>query len=191
MNRFFISLVLLITLMLAGCAKTPSPTAPKPAEADSVAELSFTFTRQGWIATNQFAVWVEDNQGRHIKTLYATNYTANGGWRRRESSLSQWVRQSGLANMSKNQIDTLTGVTPQTGIQTYRWDGTDSHNIAVQPGDYVIYLEGSLRWANRVLYRAPIQIGQGAAAAQITTEYIGKPGKEQAMISSVIVRTLR
>ena len=161
------------------------------AQPATVAEVSFTFTRQGGLATNQFAIWVEDNHGRHVKTLYATRFTANGGWRRRDASLSQWVTQSGLATMSQNQIDTLTGATPKTGTQTYRWDGTDSQNIAVPPGDYVIFLESNLRWSRRVLYRAPIRLGQGAATPQVTTEYIGNPGKEQAIISAVSVRTIR
>jgi len=35
-------------------------------------EVSFTFARQSGAASNQFAVWVEDAQGRYVRTLYAT-----------------------------------------------------------------------------------------------------------------------
>jgi hypothetical protein len=161
------------------------------AQPTAAAELSFSFTRQSGSASNQFAVWIEDPQGRHVKTLYATRYTANGGWQRRETSIPLWVKQSGLANMDRAQIDSLTGATPRNGTLTYRWDGTDSRNTALPPGDYVIYLEGTLRWQNQVLYRATIRLGQGPATPAVTTEYTGTPGAEQGMISAVVVRTLR
>ena len=191
MNRFLIVSLLVVSLALVSCAKTPAVTVSQPAEADSVAELSFTFTRQSGLANNQFAVWVEDNQGRHVKTLYATRFTANGGWRRRNMSLPQWVRQSGLANMSQTQTDAFSSATPGTGALTYRWDGTDSQNSTLPSGDYVIFLEGNHRWENRVIYRAPIRLGQGAMAAQVINEYIGDDERGRAMISSVAVRTMR
>jgi len=190
MNKFFIFSMLFAALVLTGCSR-PAVVAAQPAEAEAIAEISFTFTRQGGLATNQFAVWIEDAQGRHVKTLYATKFTANGGWRRRDTSIPQWVKQSGIADLPKTQIDSLTGATPKAGTLIYRWDGTDSRNTTVPPGNYVIYLEGTLRWANRVIYRAPISIGQGPATSEVTSEYIGETGAEQNMINSVIVRTLR
>lgn len=183
--------MLFAALALASCAKSSDVIFTQPTEADSVAELSFAFSRNGGIATNQFAVWVEDSHGRYVKTLYATNFTASGGWKRRKMSIPLWVEQSGLANMSQTQIDSLTGATPKNGNLTYRWDGKDSQNNLLPPGDYVIYLEGNLRMGNRVLYHAPIQIGHGATTSQITSEYIGKAGKEQKMISAVNARTIR
>jgi hypothetical protein len=159
--------------------------------AAAVAEISFSFTRQSGSASNQFAVWIEDTQGRHVKTVFATNYTANGGWRLRETSIPQWVKQSGLANMTRAQIDALSGATPRNGNLTYQWDGTDSGNVVLPPGDYVIILEATLRWANQVYYSAPIRLGQGPATPEVTVEYIGNPGAEQSMIRDVTVKTLR
>ena len=156
----------------------------------AVAELSFAFTRQSGVASNQFAVWIEDSQGTYIKTLYATRYTAKGGWKRRASSIPQWVKQSGLSGMNRSQMDALTGATPKTGNLTYRWDGTDSRGEALPPGNYVIFLEGTLRWENQVLYRAPIQVGQGAKTAEVGVEYFGAPGAERSMLGAVTVRVL-
>jgi hypothetical protein len=175
-------------LFILFAALTVASAAAQPTAA---AELSFSFTRQSGSASNQFAVWIEDSQGHYIKTLYATRYTANGGWQRRASSIPLWVKQSGLGNMNRAQIDSLTGATPRTGTLSYRWDGTDSQNIALPPGDYIIHLEGTLRWENQVLYRATILLGQGPATPSVTTEYTGTPGTEQGMISAVVVRTLR
>lgn len=162
----------------------------------SAAELTFTFTRMSGSASNQFAVWIENAQGQLVKTLYATRYTANGGWSRRETSIPLWVRQSGLAHMSRTQIDAVSSATPRTGNLTYTWDGTNSSGAAVPAGDYIIVLEGTLRWENQVYYRAPVRLGQGASTPQITVEYAGEAAQqasyaERAMIKDVSVRVLR
>ena len=106
----------------------------------AAAELTFSLTRQSGPASNQFAVWVEDAQGQYVKTIYATRYTANGGWKQRASSIPLWVKRSGLSAMTSEQVDALTGATPQTGTLTYTWDGTDSKGVAVSTGNYVIIL---------------------------------------------------
>ena len=160
-------------------------------EPQVAAELSFDFTRLSGSASNQFAIWIENSQGQYVKTLYATRYTANGGWRRRETSIPVWVRQSGLAGLERAQIDALTGATPRTGAVTFTWDGTDSRGSVVPMGEYVIILEGTLRWENQVMYRAPIRLGQGAATPAVTVEYTGDAGSDRAMINNVAVRVFR
>ena len=165
------------------------------AQQQSAAEVTFSFTRQGGTASNQYAVWIEDAQGQYVKTLYATRWTANGGWRRgegrRAASIPVWVRQADVANKSRTQIDALTGATPRTGALTYTWDGTNSVGAAVPNGEYVLLIEGSLRWENHVLYRAPLRLGQAAATPAVRSEYAGDSTVERSMISDVRVRTLR
>jgi hypothetical protein len=155
-------------------------------------ELSFTFTRQSGSGSNQYAVWIEDAQGKFIKTLYATNFTAAGGWKRRETSIPLWVKKSNLSGMSKTQVDAITGSTPKAGNQIYRWDGTDSGNKAVSAGDYVIILEATLRNDNQVYYRTPFKLGQGNGTPKVNVEYVGsKAENEKSMIGDVKVRVLR
>jgi hypothetical protein len=184
MKRLFVFLAVLtaVSACVAGQASSPK----------AVAELSFSFARQTGPASNQFAAWVEDAQGKYVKTLYATKYTAAGGWKIRETSIPVWVKKSGLASMTKAETDALTGSTPRTGTVTYVWDGTDIKDAALPDGGYVICLEGTLRWENQVMYRAPIRIGQGPSEAQVNPEYTGTPpAGERAMIGNVTVRSLR
>jgi hypothetical protein len=177
---FFI--VSLTTLILIGViAQTSQP----------AAEITFNFTRQTGSASNQFAVWIANAQGQFVKTLYATRYTANGGWERRASSIPVWVKKSNLADMTSAQVDAVTGATPRAGTLTYTWDGTDSRGAPVPAGDYVIFLEGTLRWENQVLYSAPVRLGQGAAVPAVKVEYSSDPMPERVMIEDVKVRTLR
>jgi hypothetical protein len=161
-----------------------------------VAEISFSFARQSGFASNQFAVWVEDAQGNYVKTLYATKFTAKGGWERRPTSILQWVKQSSLSKMPKGQIDAFTGPTPKSGNLIYRWDGTNEAGAAVLAGDYRLFLEASLRNENRVVYSATIPSGGDGSGnlsgslrpAEVTAEYFGTSTKERGMISAVQVR---
>ena len=191
MKKSIVMLALFVSLSInaaAGANTDQTASGQKP----TAAELSFIFTRQGGIATNQFAVWIEDERGNYLTTLYATRFTANGGWRRRESSIPTWVKQSNIAGMTKAQADAVTVATPKAGNLTYGWDGTDSRGADLPAGDYIICLEGTLRWESQVLYRGTIRLGQGSAAEELTPQYTGTPAdSEREMISSVMLRTLR
>ena len=153
---------------------------------ESVLEVSFHFTRQGGIASNQFAVWIEDIQGRYVRTLYATRWTATGGWQRRETSVPQWVNRSGLAGRGHAHIDALAGPTPQTGVLSYLWDGRNYAGQPVPPGEYQIFVEGSLRWENRVLYTAVVRLGEAGQVSAVPM-FFGDSTQERGMIGPVTV----
>jgi hypothetical protein len=185
-----LTFILLLTVLIFTSA-VQQAAAQQGAASAAVVELTFTFTRQGGAASNQFAVWIEDTEGKYIKSLYATRYTANGGYSRRPSSIPAWVLKSGLSNMTKPQVDAITGATPQTGALTYTWDGTDSRGAVLPAGDYILVLEGTLRWENQVYYMAPITIGKGSMTSKIDVEYVGTSTAERSMIRDVRVRVLR
>jgi hypothetical protein len=177
-------LVIFYAIALSGVSAQSQP---------AVAELSFSYTRQSGSASNQFAVWIEDVRGNYVKTLYATRFTATGGWERRPQSIPQWVKQSGLAKLSKPRIDAFTGPTPKPGKLTYRWDGTDQTGAAVGAGEYRLFLEASLRNENRVVYSAVVPVGgsiNGARRnAEVKAEYFGNANgvgtAERGMIDGV------
>jgi hypothetical protein len=182
-----LTIILLLTVLVFTNVAAQQAASPSAA----TAELTFIFTRQSGAASNQFAVWIEDTEGKYIKTLYATRYTANGGYSRRPSSIPAWVKISGLSNLTKPQVDAITSATPQAGTLTYTWDGTDSKGTALPTGDYVLVLEGTLRWENQVYYRAPITLGKGSMTPKVDVEYVGNIAAERSMIKDVKVRVLR
>jgi len=179
-------IVLLTVLVLTGAV------AQQKTQTNPALEVTFTFTRQSGSASNQFAVWIENTEGKFIKTLYATNFTASGGYSRRPASIPVWVKQSELAKMTKEQVDAVSSATPKTGNVTYTWDGTDSKGAVLPTGDYVLVIEGTLRWENQVYYRAPISLGKGAITPKVSVEYVGDGATaERAMIKDVKVQVLR
>jgi hypothetical protein len=182
--------VFLLLAMTIGAGLT-AQTAASPAP--SRVEISFVYTRQSGAASNQFALWIEDAGGTLVKTLYATRYTANGGWKVRSQSIPQWVQKSHISSMSAAQIDAFTSATPRAGTLTYIWDGTDSRGAKVPAGEYRVFLEASLRWGNRVVYSASVS-GTDTNAPVIVRYYDenaeladAKVPNERSMIGSVKV----
>jgi len=134
--------------------------------------ITLDFTRQtGW-ASNQFAVWIEDMDGNYIQTLYATRWTADGGFRSRDMSIPTWVERSNLANMEQSEVDIISSPTPQTGTLSYTWDLTDNEGNAVLSGEYRFFVEGSLRWGNRVVYSGIVDISGSSATIMPEAEFI-------------------
>lgn len=52
--------------------------------------ISFDFQRGG-IASSQYAIWIENEEGKLVRTLYATSFTAKGGYEYRRDAIPFWV----------------------------------------------------------------------------------------------------
>jgi len=133
--------------------------------------VSFDFNRQSGAASNQHAVWIEDMDGNVVRTLFASRWTADGGYRRRPDSIALWAQRAGLAEMTSAEVNAVSGATPSTGHQSYTWDLTDDNGCTVPPGDYIIFVEGTLRWKNFVLYSAVITLGADSVTVNATAEF--------------------
>lgn len=133
--------------------------------------ISFEYTRQTGPASNQHAVWIEDMDGNVIKTLFASRWTADGGFATRPDSIALWAERAGLADLSKTEVDAFSGATPRTGEQFYMWDLTDSNGETVSQGDYMIFIEGTLRWKNFVLFTGTVTIGDTPFTIHLDPEF--------------------
>jgi hypothetical protein len=192
-----IAVLLILLFSLVGCTKStitsplPSPSSSEtqsrseelPEELSGKLIISFDFQRQSGHASNQFAVWIEDADGGYVKTLYATRFTAKGGYKNRPDSIPLWVGRSDLAAMSDKQVDAITGATPQTGAQEYSWDLTDESGKLVSAGMYKFFVEGSLRWKNRVLYSGEISLDNVASTVIADEELIYEESTDQPPLS--------
>ena len=163
--------ILAMLVLLCSCAGSTTPEEPSSFESGKVT-VTFDFEKQSGYASNQFAVWIEDMDGGFVKTLYATRFTASGGYKNRPDSISEWVRKSSLASMKKAEIDAIAGATPKSGSLAYTWDITDAQGNTVPPGAYRFCVEGSLRWKNRVLYSGVIEVGSASDMAEAEAESI-------------------
>jgi hypothetical protein len=174
---------LALILMLNACSETTAPVAPSSYEAGKLT-ITLDYQRQSGYASNQYAVWIEDADGNYVVTLYATRYTANGGYKVRPDSIAEWVAKSGLADMEEAEADAVAGATPGSGTQSYAWDLTDANGNTVQPGEYRFCVEGSLRWKNRVLYTGVINLGGEAVTAEGEAQFTYEASDGQPALTS-------
>ncbi len=183
-------LLILAALLLAvpciSCAASPLPSAQgTTAPAGGSVTISFPFTSQDGVATNQFAVWIENESGEYVKTLFVTKFTADIGYLERKDALPNWVEQSGIERGGPRDIDAVTGATPSSGERSYTWNLTDQNGNPVPQGIYRYFVEGTLRWESRVLYTGSIEVKQKAASSKAKPQYFGHGSKECDMIGSV------
>lgn len=172
-------LLLALTLVIAGAAFA--------AENDKV-EISFKFDRLHGNATNQFAIWVEDAEGKYVDTVYATHFTAAGGWQTRHMALRSWVRHAGVPKMQKSEVDAVSGATPRGGALKYEWDLKDKNGKRVPDGCYIVLLEGTLRNETSVVYRALIEVDGDSVTLKPVPKYSNDDETDRGMISEVVVK---
>lgn len=158
----FLSFTVSLVLILAGGNAFAQASSVSGENKSSAVEITFDYSRKSTRATNQTAVWIEDESGKVVKTLYVSAFTSSGrGYRRRQDSLSHWVAAANPESLSKKEIDALSGATPRTGKQKFTWDLTGSDGRKVPDGIYFVKLEGTLYWSSNVLYSSQIDISGG------------------------------
>jgi hypothetical protein len=135
-------------------------------------EITYRLDRIGKIASNQIAVWIEDDNGRHVRTLFATDFTARKrGFLKRAQSLPTWIETAGVVRWTQAEIDAVSGATQKPGQIALEWDCTDAQGRRVPDGVYVYRIEGNLQWENTVQWTGRIAVGKRPDASQARATY--------------------
>ncbi len=146
MKKLFLVLLFAISaLTLASCAGKKAP---------KELEISFNYTKQAGPGSNQYAVWIENEAGAVVKTLFVTAFTTKGrsragqpaqrGYTFRPTCVPTWVKAVKAESLSDAQMDAFTGATPaSSGVQTFTWDFTDQDGKVVPAGNYKVYLQAT------------------------------------------------
>ncbi|MCL2496076.1 MAG: hypothetical protein FWF04_01495, partial [Clostridiales bacterium] len=66
---------------------------------------------------------------------------------------------------------------------SYAWDLSDINGVAVAPGEYKFFVEGTLRWKNRVLYSGVIAISDHPATVIAGAEFTYEATDRQAALA--------
>ena len=111
----------IILLLLAIIVVIPAFSFSKAsAETETEVKISFDYQRQSTIASNQIALWVEDEKGHAVRTLLATSFTSGRrGYRNRDMSLENWVAAARPDRMDDAALDAVSSATPSTGHLEY------------------------------------------------------------------------
>lgn len=174
-----------IDAVLHGCNQYRNEKTQAIDSGKELLEISFRFHR-GSIASSQYAIWIEDEVGRLVRTLYATSFTAKGGYEYREDAIPVWVNKAKPQTMSSAQVDAITGATPQNGVLTYLWNGTDDKGNCVPPGNYKFFVEGTLYWKSRVIYSGDFDwVSKEQESIPIKVQYFNKSQTNENMITEL------
>ncbi len=135
-------------------------------------KISYFLHHQPRMASNQFAIWIEDMDGNYVATVFATRYTAQGGYRNRPLSLPRWRAVSSWDRVSSSRVDAVSGATPLSGKHKAVWDCKDARGEPVAPGKYIYRMEGNIFWENMVIWTGEIEIGDKPDQSRAEPEYI-------------------
>jgi Predicted periplasmic protein len=148
-------------------------------------EITVSYERQAGPGSNQYAIWFENAQGQLVKTLFVTNYTAQGGYEIRPDCTPMWVGKANPASLSKEEVDAFSGATPQTGDHIYTWDLTDDKGNPVTAGEYTFYFEATLLGKSKVIYKDVISVRGKEVSINPKPEFSSEETQNKGMIKSV------
>lgn len=147
--------------------------------------VSLDYQKRDSYYTNQFAIWIEDDTGHFVKTVYVTSFTANGGYEKREDALPIWVERSDIQAASSEAIDAISGPTPKSGSLMYIWDLTDEKGKAVAAGTYHFYVEATVYQESRILYSGIINTNDPDTTVTADASYTTDMAKDEATVTGV------
>ena len=159
-------------------------------------EVSFDYQKQAGPGSNQYAVWIENEKGDVVKTLFVTSYTTKGrarggepakrGYIVRPACVPTWVKTVKADDQSDQQLDAVTGATPQAGgMQTFTWDFTDQQGKAVPQGNYTIKVEATLYFDSDIIYSGTFSTKDKAGDINLTSTLTKEDEKHKDMVTNV------
>ncbi|MEI0538694.1 DUF2271 domain-containing protein [Brachyspira pulli] len=153
--------------------------------------ITFDYTKREGFASNQIAVWAEDDKGNYITTIYITDFTGRReGWKKRPLSLNNWQKKANASSIDKKIIDAVSKATPKQGKVNIVWDCKDSKGQLVKDGTYKIIVEATIYQDNNVVYTSTINIGNQANSQKSEAKYSKAEAKNMDIIRNVNISFL-
>ena len=159
-------------------------------------EVSFDYQRQAGRGSNLYAVWIENEKGDVVKTLFVTSYTTKGrarggeqpkrGYIVRPACVPTWVKTVKADEKTDQQLDAVTGATPQAGgTQTFTWDFTDEQGKAVPQGNYKVVVEATLFFDSDIIYSGTFSTKDTAGDIKLTSTLTKEDEQHKNMVTNV------
>ena len=185
--------ILILAILLSMIAVAQS--SKKDVKASAL-EVSFDYQRQAGPGSNQYAVWIENEKGNVVKTLFVTSYTTKGrarggeqpkrGYIVRPACVPKWVKTVKADEKTDQQLDAVTGATPQAGgVQTFTWDFTDEQGKAVPQGIYKVKVEATLIFDSDIVYTGTFSTKDKPGNITLTSELTKPDEQHKNMVTDV------
>lgn len=152
-------------LLLAG------PSAPPP-PASGTLTISFVYMPPTSVEpTYHTAVWLENESGTLVKTLFVTNDLSSTEYKMGEAC-PDWIKQANWEKAERADVDAVTGPTPNVGAGGRTFD---LGALGVAPGKYAFKLQVHIIDKYNILYRGTLNVGD--TPSEVTLETLYSPGK--------------
>ncbi len=192
MKKIITAIIVTVLLAIPVIALSKKDKTAKP----SSLEVSFNYQRQKGPGSNQYAVWIENDKGDVVKTLFVTSYTTKGrtrgneqpmrGYIKRPACVPTWVKASKANDLSDQQLDAFTGATPQaSGMQTFTWDFTGQDGKAVKKGTYKVFIEATLFNASTITYSGSFSTQDKVGIVTLTSQLTEPDENHKDMVTDV------
>lgn len=186
-------LVLLLGfVLLAGClgatGTTPVLLAAAPQGVPGTLEVKFFYNTPTTVEpTYHTAMWLEDKDGKIVKTLYVSQELSDSGYKV-GTWCPDWVKQAQWEKAPKTDVAAVTAPTPLVG------DGQMAFDLAkagIGPGTYGFRFQVHVSEEYNVLYRGQFTVGGQKSDVKLETVYgPGKLDSTEQFIRDVEVRYL-
>lgn len=194
MKKFGFITAFMVAILFCSAVSHPMNMS-KAAKARSL-EVSFRYQRQDGPGSNQYAVWIENDKGEVVKTLFVTSFTAKGrtrgneqpvrGYIRRPACVPTWVKAVKADELTDQQLDAVSGATPrESGVQTFTWDFIDQTGKAVKRGTYRVRVEATLFNASAITYTGTFSTKDKAGNVALTSVLTEPDEIHQNMVTDV------
>lgn len=185
--------ILIMAILLSVIAVAQS--SKKTSKANTL-EVSFNYQKQAGAGSNQYAVWIENEKGEVVKTLFVTAYTTKGrarggqpaqrGYIIRPTCVPTWVKTVKADEKTDEQLDAFTGATPAaSGTQTFTWDFTDQQGKAVPQGKYKVQIEATLYFDSIITYSGTFSTKDKAGDITLTSTLTKPDEQHKDMVTNV------
>ena len=186
----------IITAMLLTIPAMVQSKKGQAAKKTKTLEVSFDYQRQGGPGSNQYAVWIENEKGDVVKTLFVTSYTTKGrarggeqpkrGYIVRPACVPTWVKTVKADEKTDQQLDAVTGATPQAGgMQSFTWDFTDEQGKAVPQGNYKVVVEATLFFDSDIIYSGTFSTKDKEGDVKLTSTLTKEDEQHKNMVTNV------
>jgi hypothetical protein len=158
---FYLGLLAVLVTGSGGAARLPAQSDSVSGQpAVGILEISFLFNKaEGVVPSYQIAIWLENEEGRLVKTLFVSEYLAGPGIGL-EVVCPDWVKQAHWDKVDDSEAEAVTGPTPPIGVNTMKFD---CRQRAIMPGNYRYCLQAHINENYNILYRGRITVGKQAS----------------------------
>jgi hypothetical protein len=150
-----------------------APFLSRPCEAAKSRELVVSYQLQKKENVNPsccMAIWLEAMDGSYLRTLYASDWLAYGGYTV-EGVCPNWVEKSNWANNAVELPDAISGATPKTGPAEMRFEWNKKE---IPAGLYTYKIEVHLTADYNEIYSGEIEIGKKESVSKAKVDYFPK-----------------